>query len=574
MPAYTITYQNPQHHFLDIELVVDQLPKNELFLQLPSWRPGRYELGNFAKNIQQFAIYDEHNNALPFEKVKKDRWRVATKDLSKLVIRYNYFAAQLDAGSTWLDEDLLYVNPVNCFLFIEEQMEQPHTVKLNVPKDFTVACGLANENNQLLTAPDFHTLADSPLMAGRHLQHYNYTCQGITFHIWANGTTPLNWNDTIQDFYHFTEVQLNMMESFPAKDYHFLFHFLPYKAYHGVEHLNSTVIILGPNYDLNLPDLYKNLLGISSHELFHAWNIKTIRPAEMLPYDYTTENYFNTGFVAEGVTTYYGDVFLKRAGLFSLGDFLIEINKSLQRHFYNGGRVNHSLIDSSLDLWLDGYSPGIPNRKVSIYVKGSLVSMMLDLTIRKETDNQKSLDDVMRYLLNEFGYKQRGYTYTNFKEVVTKVTGKALDTYFRDFIEGTAPLEEHLESLIHYFGLKIQKNPNRLPSQRYYGLRILEKEGTTTVADFYPGSPAEKILARGDELVAVNGKRVMNNNFDELLSLYPEAVISFYRNNRLHHESLLPEGGKEFYTDYKIIENPEAGLAAIERRLAWLGPEA
>jgi predicted metalloprotease with PDZ domain len=570
MLTYNLSYTNPQHHFIDIKVSVTHITQSETFLQLPSWRPGRYELGNFAKNVQYFSVNDQNGQKLPFRKVKKDRWLVNTKGIEAITIRYNYFAAQLDAGSTWLDEDLLYVNPVNCLLYIEGMQDEKCQVTLDIPEDYQLGSGLPSENKTLY-ADNYDQLADSPFVASRHLQHYQYTAQDIPFHIWAVGTTPLNWQETIAEFRGFTLAQIETMGSFPASDYHFIFHFLPYKAYHGVEHQNSTVITLGPNYDLNLPDLYRNLLGISSHELFHAWNIKKIRPAEMMPYDYTTENYFPTGFVAEGVTTYYGDLFLVRAGIFNLQDYLAELNKSLQRHLYNGGRLNHSLIDSSLDLWLDGYSPGIPNRKVSIYVKGSLVSLILDLKLRKITDNKGSLDDVMRLLLENFGYKNRGYHYEDFQAAVAKIADQPLDDYFEQFIGGTEPLEEHLEELVDYVGLKIVSQPNRLPSQRYYGLKLLEKEGITTVADFYPGSPAEKNLARGDELVAVNGKRIMNYNFDELLAMYPEAVVSFYRNNRMHHEALAPIEGKEFFTDLKIVPNEAATDEALERRSGWLG---
>jgi predicted metalloprotease with PDZ domain len=173
--------------------------------------------------------------------------------------------------------------------------------------------------------------------------------------------------------------------------------------------------VLGPGNEFVNKDWYDEFLGISSHELFHTWNIKSIRPVEMMPYDYSKENYSRLGFVAEGVTTYYGDFLLYRSGVFSDADYFKTFNEQLQKHFDNFGRFNLSVADSSFDTWLDGYNPGVPNRKVSIYTEGCLIAFMTDICIRKQTSNAHSLDDVMRALFTEFGKKKIGYSENDYQ---------------------------------------------------------------------------------------------------------------------------------------------------------------
>lgn len=566
---YTLSYQKPHQHFINIEFVLDNLHGPLTYLQLPSWRPGRYELGNFAKNIQKFNVTNGKGQPLPFKKVSKDRWEVQTEHVEQLVVRYNYYANQMDAGGSYLDEEQLYVNFINCLLYAEGRLDEECRVQLKLPADYKVACGLQQPEKHQLYAPDYYILVDSPMIASDQLQHRTYEVQDTTFHLWVMGHCRLNWEKALDDFQRFSRVQVEAMEGFPASDYHFLYQFLPYKAYHGVEHYNSTIITLGPDHEINSTELYKSFVGVSSHELYHFWNIIRIRPAEMMPYNFTKENYFITGFVAEGVTTYLGDVFLARGGVFSLDDYLQELNKVLQRHLTNWGRFNHSLADSSWDMWLDGYTPGIPNRKVSIYIKGALVSLLLDLKLRSLTNNKGSLDTVMRILNNDFAEKKRGYTYSDFQEVAARVAGQDLHEYFEQFITGQEPLENALGAALSWVGLKLQRKENNHALQRLFGLKVMEKDGLTFVADTAPDSPADELLSKNDEIVAVDGVRV-TTFLEEQVHTRTEVRISFFRNHQLKEAALKP-AGTTFYQEIKIVPDPQATASQLESRREWIG---
>jgi predicted metalloprotease with PDZ domain len=213
-----------------------------------------------------------------------------------------------------------------------------------------------------------------------------------------------------------------------------------------VEHTNSTVIALGPSYGVMNNKGYEDLLGVSSHELFHAWNIKTIRPVEMMPYDYSRENYSRLGYVAEGVTTYYGDVMLLRSGVFTEEQYLKTFNELLEKHFNNFGRLNLSVADSSFDTWLDGYKQGVPGRKASIYTEGALCAFMLDIIIRKNSNNKRSLDDLMRLLYEEFGKKQRGYSEGEYKSAAELPVFRSMNSLITT---STAPPPTYLNSPLH-----------------------------------------------------------------------------------------------------------------------------
>ncbi len=572
---YHISYNNPHSHYIDIELHIENHAHDELFLQLPAWRPGRYELAHYAKNILRFDVSTPDGKALLSHKVSKDRWRVETGHTASIIVRYNYYAYQMDAGASYLDEHQLYLNFINCLVYAEGRMEETCQVRLQLPDTYRIACGLKQVEHHTLQARDYYQLVDSPMIASATLQHLAYQVHNSTFHIWLQDVAGIDTHKWIEPFRAFTKAQIEMFGSFPEPDYHFLFQILPYRHYHGVEHQNSTVITLGPDYKIETQAMFNDLMGISSHELFHTWNVIRIRPAEMLPYNFTGENYFRTGFVAEGLTTYYGDLFLARAGVYSREQYLEEINKLLKRHFDNPGRLNMSVADSSYDLWLDGYVPGIPGRKVSIYNEGAIAALLLDLELRRSSHNVRSLDDVMRLLWQRHGVEMKGYTYDDYRNIVEEVAGADMALYFEECIEGHIDLLPRLEQALSYVGLSLTRQEARAPLESLLGCRCILKDGKTMVDSLAPGSPAIAMLSKGDELVALAGRRV-EANADELFFFYlnttpAEAVtVHVFRDNRLT-EVLLPLGHERYFVQYLVAAWPEADKEHLTNQRLWLG---
>lgn len=459
---YRLSADPNSPHYIAVEAQLTDITTTEVELQLPAWRPGRYELQHFAKNMQRFDIVDDTGRKLPFQKITKDRWRVQMQNATTLIARYNYYANVINAGTSFISNDstilgpTLYVNPVNICLYAEGRIQDECTVELAIPDEWTIACGMTQTAPKTLWASDFYELIDCPLIAAPDLQCIDYDVQGIAFHVWIKGNIKPDQERIIRDFSRFSETQLQVYGEFPESDYHFLTIILPTAYYHGVEHRNSTMLVLGPNDEGE--GLYQDLLGVSSHELFHAWNIIRIRPTEMLPYDLTRENYFQTCFVAEGVTTYYGDLMLRRSGVFDDMAYLKELHVTCKRHFEVSDKAFQSLVESSWDLWLDGYDKGAPDRKVSVYHKGAISALILDLHIRRQTDHAKSLDDVMRIMWERFGKPFLGYQLSDYQTITEEVAGEPLDWYYNLCIFGNQSLMPMLNQYLAFVGLHLTRD--------------------------------------------------------------------------------------------------------------------
>lgn len=573
---YIVSYSKPHQHFIDIEFIAENITQDEVIIQLPAWRPGRYELGNFAKNVQKWAPFDNNGNALQFEKIAKDAWKVNTKNVSTLHIKYNYYAAEINAGSSYLDENQLYVNPVNCCVYIPERINEACELILNISEKYKVAIGLKESTRtHSFLAKDFHTLADSPFIASDTLQHHLFHCNNIAFNLWFQGECKPDWEKLVTDFTKFINEQFLVINQFPDKEYHFFFQILPYKMYHGVEHTNSTVIALGPGYNLMKGKLYEDLLGVSSHELFHAWNIKTIRPKEMFPYDYTKENYSRLGYVCEGVTTYYGDYMLFRSKVFNEQEYFATLEERAQKHFDNFGRTNLSVADSSFDTWLDGYVPGIPNRKTSIYDEGCLLAFVTDIFIRKHSNNKHSLDDVMQYLYNEFALKNKGYTAEDYKGVVEHFANQSFDTIFNDYINTAAEYKAIVEDALNYVGCELKMIPNTKFCEHALGIKVAETNGVCKISAIYPNSIADKGgLAINDELTGVNEMAAKpdgsGTTFNEWCNYFSDnkLEISFVSAGVIKKTTLNPSANS-FYKTVRIVKQNQATEQQKENFKLW-----
>ena len=569
MTQYKLSSNQPSTHFISVQTSIVTINDTEFF-QLPSWRPGRYELGNFAKNVVNFKILDETNQPVIYKKTTKDGWQITTKKHTTITVSYDYFANELNAGSTFVSREQLYVNPVNCLGYFVGHENSPCKIELAIPKDYLIATSLRKENHTLF-ATSFDELADSPFICSNSIQHNTYTINSTTFHLWFQGESLINWAKIISDFTLFTTKQIEKFGEFPTDDYHFLFQIVSYRAYHGVEHSGSTVILLGPSHSL-FDEIYSDLLGVSSHELYHTWNVKAIRPIELFPYNFTKENYSELGFLCEGVTTYMGDLFLFKSKVFTEEEYFNELNQQLQKHFDNPGRFNYSVAASSFDTWLDGYVPGVPNRKVSIYTEGCLIALVCDLMIIHHSKNQHNLDDVMRELYHEFAKKGKGVSINDYKLTLEKFIGQSLNELFENYVFGTHDYLPLLKNALAYIGLEIKITPNHKSYISIYGFKCVPNGEHFTVKSIYPNSPAENsMLELEDEIIAIN-------NYDTAGEL--EKWFAFFitkeihllvkRKGHYHNLHLINNSSNyTYYNNYSVKKNQKLSESVIENYEHW-----
>ncbi|MBU2885900.1 hypothetical protein KO507_09020 [Gilvimarinus agarilyticus] len=559
MISCRISIPNPLSHLLHLSATFDLVPKGTQDFSLAKWRPGRYELASFADNILDFRVTNEKGFPLPWQKTASNTWSVNNPADQTITLHYTYYAYKMDAGNSWVDETQVYINFINCIFFQKQTNEQPYHIDLDLPKDYKIACSLGT--NIALEAESFYQLADSPLIASKSLNILTYTVAEHLFYICFMGDHPLDEQQVLADFESFTRRQIEAMGDYPAPEYYFLIQSLNYKHYHGVEHQNSTVLVLGPNDDTNKETYKENLLGVASHELFHIWNICRIRPKEMSPYNLTKETIFETGFVAEGFTTYYGDLFLKQSGVFSTTDYYKEINTLLQRHFQNYGRFESSLIESSRNLWVDGYKKSIPAKEVSIYVKGALVALILDIQILHFTTQKSSLLDVIHQLYDRYTYDQGGYSKADVYQVLAMTGGETLLSLAKTLLETTTPLESILSETLELIGCNITPQQHKIDFTAKTGVALEEKQ----IIEITKDSPAYSLLSIGDTVLQINGE-----DFNSETVLQEGVVQLEIKRNSIRQTISIPINNSRYFGFYRIEDQESPSDTQISMKKSWL----
>lgn len=548
-----------------MSLVIEKSTSGRLALNLSKWRPGRYEFGNFPRHI--YGVGAKTQDASPMVVTKKatHQWVIDHPYTGLITIDYQVYANRLDAGGTFIAEDFWLINPINSLLSIEGDQDLEAQLELALPKGFEVSTSLG-KSGELWQASSFDELADSPILASANLERIAFAVDEKPFVLAIHGDHQLDKEKLIADVTKYTKAQSEVLHWDNFKTYEYQFLFFPFKIYHGVEHMDGTTIILGPTSDAQF---YENLMGLSSHELFHYWNIKRIRPRPLSPYQFGQENYFDTGYVAEGFTTYYGDLFLVRAAVFDEAWYLSEVNQLLKRHFENYGRHSASLADSSQDLWIDGYRNEAPHRKVSIYVKGALVAMMLDLTIRKATNNEQSLDGVMRVLWDRFGTGPEGYLNEDVRHIAETISGIDLSEFFEYYVHGVKPIENELSDLVAWVGLKLEMVFPVDQLMSYLGLRTqVNTKGHSSVISTVPESLGEAYFTAGDEIISINGVAA-KTPFEEInAGSNSFEIIRLGQKRKVHVNAEV----KAYYGSQTVSINADASVVTHQRRAKWLNP--
>ncbi|MCC6383950.1 MAG: M61 family peptidase [Bacteroidia bacterium] len=536
---YTISRKSRTSQFIEVNIKIENINTDNIALQIPAWRPGRYELGNFAANVKSFNVQNLGGENLKFQKTGKERWTIDCKGLSEIMVSYEYFAVKPDAGGCWLTPDVFYVNPIHCCMYVEGRENEQCIVNFAENEELEIATSLERKGQSVWVAASYDELVDSPILAAPKLNHESFTFQDTEYHIWIQGDCEPDWKRIKNDFIGFTKQQIEVMGKIPVREYHYLVLALPFKFYHGVEHLKSTVLALGPASKWMEESVYAEFIGVASHELFHVWNVKSFRPAEMTPYNYSRENYSKFGWIYEGITTYYGDLFLARSHFFNHDQYFDEIGKRLQKHLDNTGRFNYSISESSFDTWVDGYKAGIPGRRTSIYDEGSLISFILDMMIRRSS-GKYSLDDFIREVNNSFGKANKGYDEKSIRAIILSLTDKNTLRIFWQLLEEPVSYIATLENHFDYLGLALIYTPNEKEHEHAAGIRLDDSKPHPKVVAIGQSSPAEidglmfgdevtEMRMEGDyiemEVMTYNKPRKLHIRLRESESYFPKVIL-------------------------------------------------
>jgi predicted metalloprotease with PDZ domain len=398
-------------------------------------------------------------------------------------------------------------------------------------------------------AENYQILADATVLAAKKVEQETYAIGNTQFHAWFHGEIHFDRSRFIDQFQAFSSRMIADFGSFPEEEYHFIFQLLPYPHYHGVEHRRGTVITFGPASSLAEEEAQEELLGISCHELYHAWNVCRIRPKEFLPYDFSKETYTQAGLVLEGVTTYFGDLYLLKSKVYDLPTYLRHLEKIVQREAAHYGWKNASIEESSIDLWLDGYVAGIPNRKVNIYSRGALLSLCLDVLLLQEGS---SLAQVMNGMWENFGLPFKGYEVQDFEKGIANrfANPEKIRDFFEAFVRGREDLFPVLENCLQELGIFIRRDEPETPVLNQIGIQVNAQQ---VIQKIHPESIAYRHLMANDLLLTIE--------------LHPDALhwqLEVERQGRRVHLSFAKET-QNFYPQLRLEAGPSTTL-----RINWM----
>ena len=503
---YRVEPANLHAHLYGITLTIAR-PAAQQEVSLPVWIPGSYLVREFSKNLQELSAR-QGKTAVALTQLDKHRWRADCRPGKPLVLTYTVCAYDSSVRTAWLDAARGFFNGTSLCLKVHGQEQAPHTLEIaSTPATaaWSVATGLAvlttdKKGFGTYTAPDYDTLVDCPVELGAFWVG-RFTACGVPHRVVVAGAAPsFDGKRLLADTQKICEAAIRFWHGdskAPFKSYLFLLNAVG-DGYGGLEHRNSTALICGRK---DLPQVgearasegYTTLLGLISHEYFHTWNVKRLRPAEFARYDYAQENYTQLLWFFEGFTSYYDDLLLRRAGLIDDATYLKLINKTIHQVLQAPGRQMQTVAQASFDAWVKYYrqDENTPNATVSYYTKGSLVALCLDLALRRE--GRTTLDAVMRALWQRCAGGPMAEA--DLRAVLRELSGRAFDAELAHWVHSTADLP--LQELLATHGVQMKTEAPQL-AQRL-GLRVAENHSVQIKTVLRAGPAEQAGMAAGDE---------------------------------------------------------------------------
>jgi len=514
---YSISMDNPSTHLFHVTFIYKGFTGNSIDCRLPVWTPGYYWITNFPKNVLNFTVENEEGKPLTWEKTTKNTWRINTENANSIKVKYSIYAFNQSVADPFLDAGRAFISPAGVFMYVDGKLKHPVTIEI-IPflKWKKISTGLDPFPDRANTfyASDFDILYDCPILVGNQ-EVFTFDVKGIPHHIAMEFPKEFDVPKLAVDLKKIVETSESIIGEIPYKHYTYL---IMGEGRGGLEHKNSMAVFSnGTTYNPNDQSGYIRWMSFLAHEYFHLFNIKTIRPIELGPFDYNNENYTNMLWFSEGGTVYYEYIILNRAGLMDRSNFLEEVSDGIRKYEQIPGRYFQSATESSFDTWIKFFSnnENSQNTSISYYDKGFALCMLLDLKIRHETKNKKSLDDVMRALYYDFHKaKNRGFSSIEFQNVVENIAGCSLKEIF-DYASSKNDID--YSKYFAYAGLIIDTALVEKPNC-WFGAKVLEKNNRLIVSSVELNSPCYTggISAR-DTIIEIENVTATKKQLDEIL---------------------------------------------------------
>jgi predicted metalloprotease with PDZ domain len=563
---YTLRFPAPATHYVDVEALVptDRRPHVELMLAV--WTPGSYLVREYARHLERVEARSTGGDVLRVQKTRKNRWRVECGGADAIVVTYRVYGREMTVRTNFITEEFALVNGAATFLSVADTPGRPHEVRIEMPdcwsESVTQLPAMGSAPHQY-RAPDYDALVDAPIVLGTPAL-YAFEVEGRT-HVLANVGEGGIWDGprSARDLEAIVAKQIAFWGHAPYDRYVFMN--LITETSGGLEHLASTVLMT-TRWKSRTRKGYLEWLGLASHEFFHLWNAKRLRPVDLGPFAYEAENHTRSLWVAEGFTTYYGELLVHRAGLSTAREYLDHLSDQISALQTSPGRLVQTLADASFDAWIKHYRPdeNTPNTAVSYYTKGAVVAFLLDIEVRRVSGGARTLDDVLRRAYERYA-GERGYTDEQLRALVSEVAGADLAPWLSHAVDTTAEL-------------RFRVNPPSPDQSRKAWLGAVTRHdgGRLVVAEVRRDTPALQAgIDVDDEIVAVDEYRVRPEGWDGRLEAYrPGARVTILVSRRERLIELQATFAAEPPPAWRLEEDPDATREQRARLEQWLSGDA
>ena len=518
---YALSFPAPHTHYVHVRAEIPATGRDHVELSMAVWTPGSYLVREFSRHVETVVAETPGGSLLRVEKTAKNRWRVTTGGARTVIVSYGVYGREMSVRTNWIEADFAFVNGAPTYLTLANDTARPHEVSIELASGWTrsITALEPGPRPHAYCAPDYDALVDSPILVGNPELHA-FSVDGVP-HVLANAgdTAFFDAPRAVKDLEAIVRAHKDFWGSLPYQRYVFIN--LITEAGGGLEHAHSSVLMTS-RWTTRTRKSYLRWLELASHELFHVWNVKRLRPVELGPFDYEREVFTPSLWVVEGITDYYGDVLVLRAGRSSAQEFLEALSDKIEEVQTTPGRGVRSVTHASMDAWIKLYRPdeNTPNTSISYYTKGAVVAFLLDAKIRRATGGKRSLDEVMREAYTHYS-GTRGFTPADFRALTERVAGIDLSAFWRTAIDGTDELD--YSEALDVFGLQFRAAngpPNGTP-KAWIGATTKIDAGRLLVAQVKRETPAFSAgINVDDEIVAIDQVRVRSDRLDERLEQY------------------------------------------------------
>jgi predicted metalloprotease with PDZ domain len=569
---YTLGMTDPSSHYFEVRLSVSNLPTGDetVALEMGAWRSGRYVLLDFARGVSEFAVEDPRGNVIPWKKTDKQTWTITKEEITSIIVTYKVYANEFNLRTRGLNDEHGFLDPVAVFMYLREYKDIPLTLAINPHGRWHITTGLEQMEGRPFTyeAPNFEYFADCPIEIGNH-KDFEFDVAGKK-HVWMMaGDGNYDIDKLIGDTKKIIEENLKFWGRLPYERYIFMLHISPTSG-GGTEHLNSTIMGTRP-FTFKNERSYRGFLGLVSHEFFHTWNVKQLRPAGITPYDWSKENYSEEWWLAEGGTSYFDEIIMIRAGFSEADDYVNGLGRQIEQDRQRPGNMVQSVTEASFDAWI-GYWRGNQNSyndETSYYGKGKLATLLLDMEILRLSAGERSLQDVMKAMFERFPVFEKGYTVEDLRQISEEFAGGSLEEFFEKYIYGA--MAYPWEEAFAVAGLRV--TPSEEEPKATIGINMSDRDDGVQVRSVVAGSAAAKAgFDVGDVIVAVDGYKVKTSDIQARIGESKPGdrmTMTLFRNGILRTiDVTLGADSVPSYTVARIDSPSEEQKRVYEK---WLG---